>query len=56
LESLYNRALQLVRTTLKRDTYYVASDNLLAQKAIAFCNAITSSAIGQSIRDYQLFT
>ena len=53
LQSLYNPALQLVRETSGSNTYHIASDNLLAQRALLAChNAIydsTSAAIRQSI-------
>jgi len=45
LTSLYNPALQLVKTTPSSNVCYIASDNLLAKKAVAYCN----SAIGQNI-------
>ena len=49
LISLYNPALQLVRTTPSTNLYYIASDNLLAKKAVAYCNTAIGQNITQSI-------
>jgi len=49
LISLYNPALQLVKTTPYANVYYIASDNLLAQKAVAHCNKAVGQSITQSI-------
>jgi hypothetical protein len=50
LKTLYNPALQLVRSTPTSNVYYIASDNLLAAKALSPCDKTTSQAINQSIR------
>ncbi len=53
LQSLYNPALQLVRETSGSNTYHIASDNLLAQRALLECSNptydSTSAAINQAI-------
>ncbi len=49
LQSLYNPALQLVRETPSSNIYHIASDNLLAQKALATCNPTTSQQIQNTI-------
>jgi len=51
LKSLYNPTLQLVRTTPNSSVYYIASDNLLAEKALSSpsCDPRISQAINQSI-------
>jgi len=49
LKSLYNPSLGLVRTTPNGSIYYIASDNLVVEKAISSCDATTSNAINQSI-------
>ncbi len=49
LKSLYNPSLQLVRTTLTSNIYYIASDNILAEKALSTCYPTISQAINQSI-------
>jgi len=49
LKSLYNPSLQLVRSTPNSSVYYIASDNLLAERAISSCDPIISHAINQSI-------
>ncbi len=51
LKSLYNPALELVRSTPNSSVYYIASDNLLAQKALntSSCAPTISQSIRQSI-------
>src|SRR6266568_2497949 len=51
LKSLYNPALGLVRSAPNSSVYYIASDNLLAQKALntSSCAPTTSQSIRQSI-------
>ena len=49
LKSLYNPSLGLVRSTPNGSIYYVASDNLLVEKAFSSCDPRTSQAINQSI-------
>jgi hypothetical protein len=49
LKNLYNPMLQLVRTTPTSNVYYIATDNLLAVKALSSCSLATSQAINQSI-------
>ena len=49
LKSLYNTSLGLVRSTSNSNIYYVASDNLLVEKAFSSCDPTTSQAINQSI-------
>jgi hypothetical protein len=49
LENLYNPVLGLVRSTANSTVYYVASDNILAAKALADCNTSTSNRISQNI-------
>ncbi len=49
LISLYNPALQLVRTTSSSNVYYIASDNLLAKKTVAYCDKAIGQNITQSI-------
>jgi hypothetical protein len=49
LKSLYNPVLQLVRTTPNNSVYYIASDNILAERAISYCDPTISRAINQSI-------
>ena len=49
LKSLYNPSLQLIRSTPSSNVYYIASDNLLAEKALSSCDPTTSKAINQSI-------
>ncbi len=49
LRSLYNPSLELVRGTPNSSVYYVASDNLLVEKAISSCDLTTSKAINHSI-------
>src|SRR5437879_5437902 len=49
LKSLYNPSFGLVRTTPNSSIYYIASDNLLVEKALSSCNPTTSQAINQSI-------
>jgi hypothetical protein len=49
LKNLYNPTLQLVRTTPTSNVYYVASDNLLAVKALSSCAPTIGQAINQSI-------
>jgi len=49
LISLYNPALQLVKTTPSSNVYYIASDNLLAKKAVVYCNTAIGQNITQSI-------
>lgn len=46
---LYNPALRLVRETPSSNTYHIASDNFLAQKAPEQCDPDTSKAILESI-------
>ncbi len=51
LKSLYNPFLGLVRSTPNSNVYYIASDNLLAQKALnaSSCAPTISQSIRQSI-------
>jgi len=49
LKSLYNPSVQLIRSTPSSNVYYIASDNLLAEKALSTCDHTTSKAINQSI-------
>jgi hypothetical protein len=51
LKNLYNPSLQLVRSTPNSSVYYIASDNLLAEKALSSpsCDPTISQAINQSI-------
>jgi len=49
LKSLYNPSLGLVRSTPNSSIYYIASDNLLVEKAFSSCDPTTSQAINQSI-------
>jgi hypothetical protein len=49
LKSLYNPSLGLVRSTPDGSIYYVASDNLLVERAISSCDSAISRAINQSI-------
>jgi hypothetical protein len=49
LKSLYNPSLQLVRSTPFSNVYYIASDNLLAEKALLSCDRTISQAINQSM-------
>ena len=49
LKSLYNPSLGLVRSIPNSSVYYVASDNLLVEKAFSSCDPTTSQAINQSI-------
>ncbi|HYU55019.1 MAG TPA: hypothetical protein VEL71_02245 [Candidatus Dormibacteraeota bacterium] len=49
LKSLYNQSLGLVRSTSNSNIYYIASDNLLVEKAFSSCDPTTSQAINQSI-------
>jgi len=49
LNSLYNPPLGLARTTPNSNIYYIASDNLLVEKALSPCNSTTRPAINQSI-------
>ncbi len=51
LKSLYNPALGLVRSAPNSSVYYIASDNLLAQKALntSSCAPTISQSIRQSI-------
>jgi hypothetical protein len=49
LKGLYNPSLQLVRSTSSSNVYYIASDNLLAAKALLMCDKTISQAINQSI-------
>jgi hypothetical protein len=45
LKALYNPALGLVQENLGSQTYHIASDNLLAQKAVESCDPQTAAAI-----------
>lgn len=45
LLSLYNSTLQLVRETPSSNTYWIASDNLLAQGTLSQCNPILPQPI-----------
>jgi hypothetical protein len=45
LHSLYNSTLQLVRETPSSNTYWIASDNLLAQGTLSQCNPILPQPI-----------
>src|SRR2546427_4306996 len=49
LKSLYSSSLGLVKSTPDGRIYYVASDNLLAEKAISSCDRTTSHGINESI-------
>ena len=49
LKSLYNPSLGLIRSTPNGSIYYIASDNLLVEKALSSCDRTTSQAINQSI-------
>ncbi len=49
LSSLYNPALGLVRETEESTVYYIASDNLLAQKAIESCNPDAARSIRSTL-------
>jgi hypothetical protein len=49
LKGLYNPSLQLVRSTPSSNVYYIASDNLLAAKALLMCDKTISQAINQPI-------
>jgi hypothetical protein len=49
LKSLYNPSLGLMRSTPSSNVYYIASDNLLAEKALSSCDPTISQAINQSI-------
>lgn len=49
LFSLYNDTLHLVRDTPLSHRYYVSSDNLLAQAALAQCNPMLSQSINTAI-------
>ena len=51
LKSLYNPALGLVRSTPNSSVYYIASDNLLAEKALnsSSCASTISQGIKESI-------
>ena len=49
LKSLYNPSLGLVRNIPKSSIYYIASDNLLVEKALSSCDPTTGQAINQSI-------
>jgi len=49
LKSLYNPSLGLIRSTPNSSIYYIASDNLLVEKALSSCDPTTSQAINQSI-------
>ena len=49
LKSLYNPTLGLVRSSEIGNTYYIASDNLLTEKALSSCDPTTSQGIIKSI-------
>ncbi len=49
LQSLYNPALQLVRETSGSNTYHIASDNLLAQRALLECSNATYDSTSAAI-------
>ena len=49
LLSLYNNTQHLVRDTPLSHTYYVSSDNLLAQAALARCDPVLSQSINTAI-------
>src|SRR5438309_11643389 len=49
LKSLYNPSLGLVRSTPNSNIYYIASENLLVERAISSCEPAISQAINQSI-------
>ncbi len=49
LKGLYNPSLGLVRSGPNSRVYYIASDNLLAEKALSSCDPTVSKAINQSI-------
>jgi hypothetical protein len=51
LGSLYNPSLGLLSTTKNSSVYYIASDNILAAKALADCNTTTSNKISQNITE-----
>ena len=44
LKTLYSPTLQLVKEKVNSTTYYIASDNLLAQRALSTCDPGTSRA------------
>src|SRR3989454_2790264 len=43
LDSLYNPSIHLVRETPSNHTYWIASDNLLAQQALQGCSSNAQS-------------
>ena len=45
LDSLYNPSVHLVRETLSNQTYWIASDNLLAQQALQECGSSNAQSI-----------
>jgi hypothetical protein len=49
LENLYSPSLGLVRSSPTSTVYYIASDNILAAKALAECNTTQSQRISQNI-------
>jgi hypothetical protein len=49
LQNLYNPALGLVRSTANNTVYYIASDNILAARALTACNTTKSQQISQNI-------
>ena len=49
LKSLYNPSLGLIRSTPNSSIHYIASDNLLVEKALSSCDPRTSQSINQSI-------
>ena len=50
LISLYNPALQLVKTKPSSNVYYISRDNLLAKNAFAYCNKSIGQNITESVR------
>ncbi len=49
LKALYNPSLRLVKEAPTRNIYYIASDNLLAQRALETCSPDTGQSIRASI-------
>lgn len=49
LEKLYSPSIGLVRTTVNSTVYYLASDNILAARALSICSTPTSNMISQNI-------
>jgi len=49
LKNLYNPSLGLVRSTPSSTIYFIANDNILAERALLACDPTISQAINQSI-------